>query len=54
MICTAELLIRIQKAIESLDYGTITVVVNTKGDYTEVRVEQKERIDKHELGYHKG
>lgn len=46
MRCTPELLERIQSAIEGIEYGTVKVTVNTKGDYTEVSVEKKDRVYK--------
>jgi hypothetical protein len=56
MQCTPELLDRIQNAVESIEYGTIRITVNEKGNYTELCVEKKDRVFKvSELDpFHKG
>ena len=55
MRCTPELLKRIQEAVESIEYGTIKVTVNEKGNYTELSIEKKDRVFKvSETPYHAG
>jgi hypothetical protein len=46
MRCTPELLKKIQDAIESIEFGTVRVTVNEKGNYTEICIEKKDRISK--------
>jgi hypothetical protein len=54
MRCTPDLLERIQAAIEDIEYGTIRVTVNEKGNYTEISVEKKDRVFKESPNYHAG
>lgn len=46
MRCTPDLLEKIQRAIEGLDYGTVRITVNEKGEYTELSIEKKDRVYK--------
>jgi len=46
MRCTPELLVKIQEAIEGVDYGTVAIMVNEKGTYTEIIVSKKDRVTK--------
>jgi hypothetical protein len=46
MRCTPELLKRIQDAIEGIEFGTVRVTVNEKGNYTEISIEKKDRVFK--------
>lgn len=40
----------IREEIESIDYGTVTVNVNAKGNYIEVNTERRQRIIKEANG----
>ena len=46
MRCTPDLLKRIQEAIEGIEFGTVRVTVNEKGNYTEISIEKKDRVFK--------
>lgn len=46
MRCTPDLLRKIQEAIEGIEFGTVRVTVNEKGNYTEISIEKKDRVFK--------
>lgn len=46
MRCTPELLRKIQDAIEGIEFGTVKITVNEKGNYTELSIEKKDRVFK--------
>ena len=46
MRCTPELLKSLQRAIESIEYGSVMVSLNEKGNYIEITTTEKTRISK--------
>lgn len=56
MKCTQDILKAVEEAVETIPYGSITIVLNEKGKYVEISTEKKERIYKPETqeDFHKG
>jgi hypothetical protein len=48
MKCSPELLEVVKECIEGIQYGSVTVVINEKGRYTEITTERKYRVFKQE------
>jgi len=46
MRCTPEMLVALQKAIESVEYGSVEITLSEKGNYVEIIVKDKRRISK--------
>ena len=53
MTLPQELLLRIEKAMNEIDYGTATVSWAAKGDFIELQILEKVRVEKPE-DYHRG
>jgi hypothetical protein len=49
MKVTGKILDMIRQEIESIDYGTVSITVNEKGNYAEIHTERRTRVVK-ELG----
>jgi hypothetical protein len=55
MKCTQEILDVVREAIDTIQYGSITITLNDKGRYVEISSEKKKRIFKPEdNAFHQG
>ena len=51
MICPPELLQAIKEAIEHIDYGSVEITLNSKGNWFEIITKEKRRLDKDDIHY---
>jgi len=46
MICPPELLKAIKEAIEQIDYGSVEITLNSKGNWFEIITKERHRLGK--------
>ena len=49
MICPPELLQAIKEAIEHIDYGSVEITLNSKGNWFEIITKEKRRLGRDEI-----